>query len=167
MMIEDPVAARWRRRASALQSVPISQHSGMTSSTPHLPAAILSCHAHLYDDPVATRATAEALRQRIAERFAVQLGRWHDAPVGPHTRAMDQVAFAPPLFASVVPWLMLHREGPDVRVHPNTLAPRADPLQHALWLGDRLALKDAVLPWRIEAAQESPIVPNTTPQLAP
>lgn len=165
MMTEDPVAIRWQWRAAALQSVPISQRPGMTSSTPHLPAAILSCRAHIYYDAVATRAWAE--RRRMAESFAVQLGRWHDAPVGPHTRATDQVAFAPPLFASFVPWLMLHREGLDVLVHPNTLAPRADPLQHALWLGDKLALKEALLPWRIEAAQESPIAANTTPHLAP
>lgn len=139
----------------------------MTSSTPHLPASVLSYHAHVYDDPMATRATAEALRQRIGESFAVQLGRWHDAPVGPHTSAMYQVAFAPSLFASFVPWLMLHREGLDVLVHPNTLAPRADPLQHAPWLGNKLALKETLLPLRIAATQESPIVSNTTPHLAP
>lgn len=72
MMTEDPVAVRWRRRASALKSVPISQRPGMTSIAPHLPAAVLSYHAHVYYDPVATRATAEALRQRIAESEAAQ-----------------------------------------------------------------------------------------------
>ena len=41
----------------------------------------------------ARRGVAEALRQRIGERFVVQLGRWHDVPVGPHTAAMYQVAF--------------------------------------------------------------------------
>jgi len=40
----------------------------------------------------------------------VQLGRWHDKPIGPHPQAMYQVAFLPSQFGKVVPWLMLHRE---------------------------------------------------------
>jgi aromatic ring-cleaving dioxygenase len=131
------------------------------------PQLILSYHAHVYYDPARSRGAAEALRQRIAERFSVQLGRWHDVPVGPHTAAMYQVAFDTDVFASFVPWLMLHRDGLDVLVHPNTLAPRDDHLQHALWLGDKLPLKESVLPLRIDAADESPIEPNTTPHLAP
>ena len=130
-------------------------------------APILSWHAHVYYDPAATRAAAEALRQRIADRFAVQLGRWHDVPVGPHTAAMYQVAFEPELFAHFVPWLALHREGLSVLVHPNTLAPHADHLRHALWLGTPLPLKPEVLPQHIEVSEESPVVANTTPRLAP
>lgn len=126
-------------------------------------APILSYHAHVYYDPVDTRATADALRQRIGERFSVQLGRWHDLPVGPHTASMYQVAFAVEVFASFLPWLMLNRTGLTVLVHPNTLAPRDDHLVHALWLGPPLALKEEVLPLRIDAKDESPIVPNTTP----
>ena len=133
----------------------------------HAATPILSYHAHVYYDPVATRGTAEALRQRIGERFSVQLGRWHDLPVGPHIAAMYQVAFAAEVFASFVPWLMLNRAGLTVLVHPNTLAPRDDHLLHALWLGPPLALKEDVLPLRIDAKDESPIVPNTTPHLGP
>jgi aromatic ring-cleaving dioxygenase len=129
------------------------------------PAPILSYHAHVYYDPTHSRGVADALRQRIGERFIVQMGRWHDVPVGPHTAAMYQVAFAPELFATFLPWLMLHRDGLDVLVHPNTLAPRDDHLRHALWLGDKRALKEEVLPVRIDAADESPIVPNTSPTL--
>ena len=130
-------------------------------------AGIHSYHAHIYFEPASTRSVAEALRRRIAERFVVQMGRWHDVPVGPHTAAMYQVAFASGLFASFVPWLMLNRSGLTVLVHPNTLAPRADHLIHALWLGPPLALKQAVLPVRIEAKDESPIAANTTPRLSP
>jgi DOPA 4,5-dioxygenase len=130
-------------------------------------APILSWHAHIYYDPATTKGTAEALRQRIAERFRVQLGRWHDVPVGPHSAAMYQVAFAPEVFAGFVPWLMLHRDGLTVLVHPNTLAPRDDHLQHALWLGPPLALKEDVLPLRIEARDEDPVVPDTVPRRAP
>jgi DOPA 4,5-dioxygenase len=126
-------------------------------------AAIHSYHAHIYYDPARTRGAAEALRARIGERFRVQMGRWHDAPVGPHTAAMYQVAFATELFASFVPWLMLNRNGLGVLVHPNTLAPRDDHLQYALWLGQVLPLREDVLPLRIDAAEESPVVPNTAP----
>ena len=114
----------------------------------HALATIHSYHAHVYYDPALTRGAAELLRQRIAERFVVQLGRWHDVPV-------------------CGPWLMLNRNGLDVLLHPNTLAPLDDHLVHALWLGEKLALKEAVLPVRIDADQESPIEPNTTPTLSP
>ena len=130
-------------------------------------ASIHSYHAHIYFDPASTRAAAEALRQQIADRFAVQLGRWHEVPVGPHGQAMYQVAFATALFASFVPWLMINRGNLDVLVHPNTLAPRDDHLRYALWLGERLALIDDVLPMHIDATDESAIVANTSPSLTP
>jgi DOPA 4,5-dioxygenase len=110
---------------------------------------IHSYHAHNNFDP-GTRGRAEALRAQISERFSVQLGRWREAPVGPHSAAMYQVAFAPEVFAAFVPWLMLNRQGLDVLVHPNTGAPRDDHLVHALWLG-----------------RPDPVVPNTEPTLKP
>jgi aromatic ring-cleaving dioxygenase len=143
----------------------------MNPSDPHAEvralSTILSFHAHVYYDPANTRSHAETLRQRIGERFAVQLGRWHDVPVGPHTAAMYQVAFDPGVFAALLPWLMVNRGGLSVLVHPNTLAPRDDHLRHALWLGEALPLKEDVLPSRIDAAQESPVEANTAPTLAP
>ena len=123
--------------------------------------AIVSWHAHVYFDPAATRPLAERVRLGIAQRSKVQLGRWHEVPVGPHTQAMYQVAFEVGVFADLVPWLALHREGLSVLVHPNTLAPRADHLVHALWLGPSLPLRGDVLPEAIAASEESPIVPNT------
>lgn len=123
--------------------------------------AIVSWHAHVYFDPASTRSQAERVRAGIAERFQVQLGRWHEVPIGPHTAAMYQVAFDVDVFADLVPWLALHREELNVLVHPNTLAPRADHLVHALWLGPPLPLRGDVLPERIEAGEESPVVPNT------
>src|SRR5665213_701638 len=129
------------------------------STSPTL--AIVSWHAHVYFDAASTRPRAERVRRGIAERFKVQLGRWHDVPVGPHTGAMYQVAFDVELFAGLVPWLALHREGLSVLVHPNTLRPRADHLVHAVWLGLPLPLRGDVLPETIEAREESTVVPNT------
>jgi len=125
---------------------------------------ISSYHAHIYYDPATSRGTALRLREGIAERFSVRLGRWHDVPVGPHPEPMFQVAFLPALFPGFVPWLMLNRAGLTVLVHPNTGAPRDDHLVHALWLGSMLPLKGAVL--KIEedvAAMETE--PNTSPAL--
>lgn len=124
-------------------------------------ASILSWHAHVYFDPASTRDRAERVRAGIAARFKVQMGRWHEALVGPHTGSMYQVAFEPPLFADLVAWLALNREGLSVLVHPNTLAPRADHLAHAIWLGTPLPVRDDVLPERIPREQESAVVPNT------
>ncbi len=98
---------------------------------------IANFHAHVYYDPT-TREAAGRVRQGLSDRFPVQLGRWHDILVGPHTKAMYQVSFAWDQFAQVVPWLMLHREGLEILVHPNTGDAVADHTAHALWLGEKL-----------------------------
>ena len=129
----------------------------------HVP--IHSYHAHIYFDPAATRGIAGELRDEIAVRFSVRLGRWHDVPVGPHPVAMYQVAFLPTLFATFVPWLMLNRRGLTVLIHPNTGAPNADHLVHAMWLGAVLTIKGEVLP----VAQDVGVMetePNTKPHVA-
>ncbi len=118
---------------------------------------IASYHAHIYYSP-ATRPIAEGLREQIAARFSVQLGRWHDRPVGPHATSMYQVAFAAELFPTLVPWLMMHRQGLTVLVHPNSGEPYNDHLHNALWLGAVLPITADQLP-RAEAP--SAIVPNT------
>lgn len=105
---------------------------------------ITSFHAHVYYDPT-TRETAEQVRQGLSDRFQVQLGRWHDQHVGPHTQSMYQVAFACDQFDQVVPWLMLHRGGLTILVHPNTGNAVADHTDHALWLGEKLAVNLAPL----------------------
>ena len=101
-------------------------------------------HAHVYYDPKTTRETAQRVRAGLAA-FNVQLGSWHDEPVGPHLDAMYQVVFGPEEFAHVVPWLMLNREGLSVLVHPSTGDSYGDHLVRSLWLGDRLKLNERAL----------------------
>jgi len=109
------------------------------------PAAIEGWHAHVYYAP-ATRAVAEAVRAGLAAAFPeARLGRWHDVPVGPHPSAMYQVAFAPALLATLLPWLMLNRRGLAVLVHPETGHERPDHTAHAAWLGEVLPLRVEVL----------------------
>jgi DOPA 4,5-dioxygenase len=128
--------------------------------------SIRSYHAHVYFDGPEQRRCAELLREEIGDRFRVRLGRWHDRLVGPHTRPMYQVSFAPDAFARLVPWLMLNRRGLVVLIHPNTGRPKADHLLHALWLGEVLALDAATLPEQ-DDSPEPAIEFNTEPSTAP
>jgi len=101
-------------------------------------------HAHVYFD-AATREQAWALREAIERTFDVQMGRFHEKPVGPHPRWMYQVLFRPDQFAAIVPWLALNRQGLDVLVHPSTGDAVADHTDHAIWLGTPVALDVEVL----------------------
>jgi aromatic ring-cleaving dioxygenase len=135
------------------------------SRAPSRPLAeIASYHAHVYFDPAAGRGSALAVRAALAERFAVRLGTVWERPVGPHSRAMYQVAFAPELFGRIVPWLMLNRLGLSVLVHPNTANQKRDHLDDALWLGEPLALDGEVLPGEDREAEPAG-PPNTAPTL--
>jgi aromatic ring-cleaving dioxygenase len=118
-----------------------------TAARPRDPAsAIADYHAHVYYDPASTRDRAARLRGWLEERFpAARMGRWHDVPVGPHARAMYQVAFPADLLPAIVPWLMLNRLGLPVLLHPNTGDARDDHLVHAVWMGEILPLNADVL----------------------
>ena len=101
-------------------------------------------HAHIYYDPAKTRDLAARVRAGLTA-FNVQLGSWHDEAVGPHLDAMYQAVFTPEEFGNVVPWLMLHREGLSVLVHPSTGDSYGDHLERSLWLGARLTLNEKAL----------------------
>lgn len=100
---------------------------------------ITGYHAHVYYAPE-TREDAARLREDLDARFTVQLGRWHDKPIGPHPCPMYQVAFEVDQFPALVPWLALNRRGLDVLVHPETGDDRADHSDHAMWLGRTIDL---------------------------
>ena len=101
-------------------------------------------HAHIYYDPD-TKDAASRVREGLGTGFRVQLGSWHDGPVGPHLKGMYQAVFAPEEFGKIVPWLMLHREGLSVLVHPSTGDGYGDHLERSLWLGEKLKLTESVL----------------------
>jgi aromatic ring-cleaving dioxygenase len=104
------------------------------------PARITGYHAHVYYDPH-TRPLAARLRTAIGERFQARIGAWHDEPVGPHPRAMYQIAFAAEELPHLLPWLMLNRAGLDILVHPLTGDSLADHTRFAAWLGTPLPLR--------------------------
>jgi aromatic ring-cleaving dioxygenase len=115
-----------------------------TTMNSNTPQAITGFHAHVYFDPP-TRTTALVVRDGLAERFDVELGRIHDRPMGPHPKSMYQVKFAPGEFSALVQWLMLNHAGLDVLIHPETGDAVADHTEQALWLGEKLALNIEIL----------------------
>jgi len=100
------------------------------------PAIIQSWHAHVYFD-AASRDAAWQLRETIAAALAgrMELGRFHEKPVGPHPMWSVQLAFPAEQFAPVVGWLTLNHGALDVFIHPNTGDELRDHRDCALWLG--------------------------------
>ncbi len=99
-------------------------------------------HAHIYYEPGVTEEAAAQLRERVAGEFPrAVLGRWHAQPIGPHSRAMYQIAFPVDLFGELAPWLMLNRAGLSVLLHPSTGDHPRDHTEHAAWLGEKLPLR--------------------------
>ncbi|WP_412177384.1 DOPA 4,5-dioxygenase family protein [Mesorhizobium sp. YC-39] len=72
------------------------------------------------------------MREEIARRFPVVMGRWWDQLIGPHAGPMYQVAFPPIEFPRIVPWLMINRRGLAILIYPNTGEPKPDHLSNAI-----------------------------------
>jgi DOPA 4,5-dioxygenase len=101
---------------------------------------ITGYHAHIYYSPE-SRETAARLRERIWEKFPVEMGRFRDRPVGPHPQPMYQVAFRKELFPEIVPWLMVNRDGLAILVHPESGDAYKDHAHWPIWLGQKLRLR--------------------------
>lgn len=98
-------------------------------------------HAHVYYGQE-SRDRAAWLREEVAKRFTVKVGNWHDELVGPHLASMYQLAFSAEHFATLVPWLMLNRQGLSILVHPESgLGHAGDHTTRALWLGEQLPVR--------------------------
>lgn len=109
------------------------------------PALILHWHAHVYFDAL-TRQDAWTLRETIEVELAgrVEMGRFHEKPVGPHPMWSYQLAVANANFSHVVGWLALNHGVLDVFIHPNTGDELRDHRDCAIWLGHSHVLDLAV-----------------------
>ncbi|WIM12100.1 DOPA 4,5-dioxygenase family protein [Enhydrobacter sp.] len=103
------------------------------------PEPIKDWHAHVYFDP-ASREAAWALRERIEKTFDIDMGRFHEKPVGPHPRFSYQVHFRNDQLAPLISWLALNRGDLTVFVHPNTGEALEDHRDRAVWLGQQVPL---------------------------
>lgn len=103
-------------------------------------SAITGYHSHVYYDGE-SKARAAQLRDAIEARFDVEMGRWHDNPVGPHPTGSYQVAYGPELLGEIMPWLALNRNGLTIFTHTETGDHLADHRDHAIWLGEQQTLK--------------------------
>jgi aromatic ring-cleaving dioxygenase len=97
-------------------------------------SAIHDYHAHVYFDG-ASRDAAWALREKIEATFDIQMGRFHEKPVGPHPMWSYQVTVTPAQFGTVIPWLTLNRGDLDVFVHAQTGDDKTDHTHNVIWLG--------------------------------
>lgn len=77
-------------------------------------------HAHVYYD-LADKAKAEKLRDDFQKAFGMAPGRLVDQPSAgsPHPKPMFFIGFREKDFAAITQWLMKHRNGLTVMVHPH------------------------------------------------
>ncbi len=99
-------------------------------------SAIESWHAHIYFDATG-RDEAWAFREVINVELdgKMEMGRFHERPVGPHPKWSYQLAVTAADFPQVLAWLALNHGELDVFVHPNTDDELRDHRDCALWLG--------------------------------
>jgi len=107
-------------------------------------STITDYHAHVYYD-AAEHDKAKRVCEAAREKFGLAVGRMHDGPVGPHPRGSCQLSVAANQFASVIPWLILNRDGLTVFAHAQTGDALKDHTAHVIWLGPSEPLNLAAL----------------------
>src|SRR5689334_10455554 len=118
--------------------------AGITIRQGRIMSTITGYHAHVYFE-AAERERAQRLCEAAHAAFGVTVGRMHDKPVGPHRRGSCQLTVANDQFATVLPWLVLNRNGLTVFTHAQTGDALKDPTEHVIWLGPSEALDLAAL----------------------
>ena len=82
-----------------------------------------SWHSHVYFDAVShprAEALVAAMQRHFGPKADITYGRWHHRPVGPHPDFSIQLAFPHAMFAAVIKFLALNRDGLTIFTHPNT-----------------------------------------------
>jgi aromatic ring-cleaving dioxygenase len=94
-------------------------------------SAITGYHAHVYFD-AAERERARSLCEAARKAFGVAVGRMHDRPVGPHPRGSCQLTIEIDQFASVMPWLIVNRDGLTIFAHAESGDALKDHTDHVI-----------------------------------
>ena len=97
-------------------------------------------HAHVYFN-AATSDMARQLCDEAYDRFGLQVGRFHQKPVGPHPCWSCQISFDTEEFESFIPWLEKNRGALNILVHGLSGNDLKDHTEHAYWLGESAPLK--------------------------
>jgi aromatic ring-cleaving dioxygenase len=116
-------------------------HCGEGKSTMSMPENLHGYHVHIYFDDT-TKPRATELHDTLVEQFKAQPSRPQFIGIaGPHPVPQMQAIFSKDAFtADVVPWLMFHRQGLDILIHPLTDDEIEDHTAHAVWLGKPMEL---------------------------
>lgn len=97
-----------------------------------------SYHAHLYWTGTEQREVASRLSAELVARFGAVPGTRRETAGGPHPAPEMHVSFPLSQFGTLVPWLMVNRDGLSVLVHPQIGDAVADHTAHTVWLGPPL-----------------------------
>ena len=100
-------------------------------------------HAHVYFIEE-NRAIATELREQMLSWENLTVGRLKDEPIGPHPIPMFYAEFAAATLGEVLPWLLWHRAGLSVLIHPFTPEHERDHTERAVWLGPPVYLRLSV-----------------------
>ncbi|HTV90633.1 MAG TPA: DOPA 4,5-dioxygenase family protein [Stellaceae bacterium] len=101
--------------------------------------AVYGYHAHVYFD-ANSEPVADRLKATLMEKFHVEVGPNSGGAVGPHPVPQFQMIFTNEQFQTVLPWLMLNRDGLDILIHPLTDDMVDDHTVYACWLGSPIEL---------------------------
>lgn len=110
----------------------------MTQAAPD----ILAYHAHVYFNADSLQ-QAVALCEQAHSTLGIMMGRVHQKCVGPHPEWSCQLSFSTAQISTVLPWLILNRNGLTVFIHPLTGNDLDDHTKYIMWLGDSKPLNTA------------------------
>jgi aromatic ring-cleaving dioxygenase len=101
---------------------------------------MIKFHAHVFFDPAAPE-RARAMSAELPAATGAVVTSWLDRPGGPLPRPQFQVELTSAELGTVTEWLMLHRDGLSVLLHPETGDDLLDHTAHAVWFGPALELR--------------------------
>ena len=78
---------------------------------------------------------AKRIGEEITRKFGLDVGNYHEKPIGPHLKWSVQIAFTSEYFEAFIPWLDEHRCDLNILVHGVTGNDLKDHTEYAYWLG--------------------------------